>query len=99
MFRRIVRLVVHAEDESGIGTVRRRGDDDFFYRRAEVLLGVHALGKEAGGLDHDVRADGGPVNLGGVFYLENFKTPAFDGGGVLSMRDVMGPIAEGPDGF
>src|SRR5438270_4704063 len=45
MLRGIVALVVDTENKSGVGAVRGRGDDDFFHRSAEMLLGVRAFGE------------------------------------------------------
>ncbi len=42
-----------------------RGDDDLFYRAAEVGLGFFGVGEEAGGLNDYLRAYRGPVELGG----------------------------------
>jgi len=41
----------------GVWAIRRRGDDDLFNRRAEVLLRIGAFGEEAGGFDDDIGAD------------------------------------------
>jgi len=91
---RIVGLVVHTEDESRIGAIGGRGDDDFFHGRAEMLLGIGAFGEEAGGFDDDIRADGGPIDLGRILGLETFEAFPFHGDGVLGMRDLVRQIAE-----
>src|SRR6266481_373239 len=94
MLRRIVSLVVHAEDEGGVRAVGRRGDNDFFHRRAKMLLRVGALGKKTGGFDDDVRADRGPVNFGRIFRLENLEALPFHGDGVFGVRDGVRQVAE-----
>src|SRR6266404_9013840 len=38
VLRRVIGLVIHAEDKGGIRAVGGRGDDDFFHWRAKVLL-------------------------------------------------------------
>src|SRR4029077_19450050 len=90
----VVGLIVHAEDEGGIGAVGGSGDDNFFHGRAQMLLGIGAFGEEAGGFDDDVRADGGPIDFGGILHFENFEAAAIDGDGVFSIRDVVRQIAE-----
>src|SRR5262249_49227871 len=73
MIRGVVGLVVHAKNEGGVGSVGRSGDDDFFNRAAKMLFGLGALGEEAGRFDHNVSADGSPVDFGGVFRFENLE--------------------------
>src|SRR5438552_7204309 len=92
--RRIVGLVVHAEDESGVGAIGRGGDDHFFHGSAEMLFGVNAFGEEAGGFDDDIGSDRSPIDFGGILGLENLEALAFDGNGVIGMRHVVGKISE-----
>ncbi len=94
MRRRVVGLVVYAKDEGGVGAIGGRGDDDFFDRGAEMLLGVNTLGEEPGGFDDDVRANRSPINFGGIFSLENLEASTFHGDGVISMRHLVRQIPE-----
>src|SRR6266850_1957111 len=94
VLRWIVGFVVHAEDEGGIRAVGGRRDDDFFHRGAKVLLRINALGEKTGGLDDDIRADGGPVNLSRIFRLENLEALPFHGDSVFGVRDGVWKIAE-----
>src|SRR6266852_3089718 len=81
VLRRIVGLVVHAEDKGGIRTVGGRGDDDFLHRCAKMFLRVGSLGEKTGGFHDDIRADRGPVNLSRIFRLENLEALPFHGDG------------------
>ena len=60
---RIVGVVVHAEHERRVRAIGGSGDDDFLHRAAQMLLGIGALGEEAGRLDDDVGADRSPIDL------------------------------------
>src|SRR5437667_521428 len=90
----VVGLVVHAQDESGVGAIGRGGDDHFFHGSAEMLLGVNTLGEEAGGFDDDMRAYGSPIDFVGILGLENLEALAFDGDGVIGMRHLVVQNAE-----
>src|SRR6266700_6150202 len=92
--RGIVRLVIYAENKSRVRPVGGRGDNHFFHRRAKVFLRVNALGEEAGRFHNNVRADGRPIDLGGVLHLENLKALTIHGDGVIRVRDVVRQIAE-----
>src|SRR6266851_3720323 len=92
--RGIVSLVVHAEDERRIGAIGGRGDDYLFHRRAEMLLGVNALGEEAGRFNNDIRADRSPINLAGILGFENLEALSFHCDSVIGMGDVVRQIAE-----
>ena len=66
----VVDLVeVDAEDDVGVdrlGALGRRGEDHLARAGLEVLRGVGAGAEAAGGLDHDVDAEVGPRQVGGV---------------------------------
>jgi len=94
VLRRVIGLVIHAEDKGGIRAVGGRGDDDFFHWRAKVLLRIGALGEKTRGFDDDVRADGRPVNFDRIFRLENLEAFPFHGDGAFSVRDSVWKIAE-----
>jgi hypothetical protein len=79
VLRRVVLVVVDAEDEGDVFVGGRGGDDDLLDGVAEVGLGLGGVGEEAGGLDDDLRADGGPVELGGVALGEDLDLLAVDG--------------------
>ena len=66
----------------------------FFTVRAEVGLGLVGVGEEAGGLDDDLRADGGPVELGGVALGEDLDGLAVDDDGVFGRGDFVLQVAE-----
>ncbi len=94
MGRRIVGLVVHAEDKRCVGAIGGRGDDYFFHGRAEMLLSVHALGEEAGGFDDDIGANGSPIDLGGILGLKNLEALPFHGDRVIGMCHLVRKVAE-----
>ena len=94
VLRRIVGFVVHAEDKGGVRAVGRRRDNDFFHRRAKMLFRVGTLGEKTGGLDDNVRADGGPVNFGRIFRLENLEALPFHGDSAFRVRDAVRQVAE-----
>ena len=89
----IVGLVVYAENERGVGPVGGRGDDDLLHGPAEMLLGVNALGEEAGGLDDDLSADRGPINFAGILHLENLEALPFHRDGVIGVGDAVRQVA------
>ena len=66
----------------------------FLTVRAEVGLGLFGVGEEAGGLDDDLGADGGPVELGGVALGEDLDLLAVDGDEVLAVGDLVLEVAE-----
>ena len=49
-----------------------RRNDDFLHRAAQVLHGFFRVGEKPGGLHHDFRAQGSPVDLRRIFGGENF---------------------------
>src|SRR5690242_384519 len=59
-----------------------------------MFPGVDTLGKKAGGFHDNIRAHAGPVDFRGVFHLEDFESPAFDGNGFFGVSYVMRQIAE-----
>ena len=60
-------------------------------RCALALVGV---GEEAGGFDDDLRADGGPVELGGVALGEDLELLAVDGDEVRAVGDLVLQVAQ-----
>ena len=66
----------------------------FLTVRAEVRLGLFGVGEEAGGLDHDLCADGGPVELGRVALGEDLDLLAVDGDEVGAVGDLVLEVAE-----
>jgi hypothetical protein len=60
-------------------------------RCALALVGV---GEEAGGFDDDLRADGGPVELGGVALGEDLDLLAVDDDEVVALGDLVLQVAE-----
>jgi hypothetical protein len=67
---RVVRVVVDAHDDGDVLVLRRRRDDHLLGAVVQVHLGLVAVGEEPGGLDHDVRAQIAPRQLGGVTFGE-----------------------------
>src|ERR1700722_16474550 len=94
MLRGIVSLVVYAEHKRGVGIFRGRRNNHFLHWRAQVLLRFGPLGEEAGGLDHDIRADAGPVDLRRVLNLENLDGRAIDADRVVGVRNGVRQIPE-----
>ncbi len=90
----VVLVRVDAEDEGDVLVGGGGGDDDLLDGRAEVGLGLGGVGEEAGGLDDDLGADGGPVELGGVALGEDLDLLAVDGDEVVAVLDVVFEVAE-----
>src|ERR1700676_3461976 len=90
----IVGFVVDAENESGIGLVSGRGNDDFFHGAANVLGGFGTFGEKAGGFDHDIGADTGPIDLRRIFDFENLEGTAVHGDGIFGVGNFVGKIPE-----
>ena len=82
----VVLVFVDAENQGDVFVGGRSGDDDLLHGRAEVSLGLGGIGEEAGGFDDDLRADGSPVQLGGVALGEDLDLLAVDGDEVLRLR-------------
>src|SRR6267154_1522646 len=59
-----------------------------------MLFRVRTLGEKAGGFNDNIRANRRPINFGGIFGLEYLEALAFDGDGVIGMRDFVRQIAE-----
>ncbi len=51
MLRRVVHIVVHADDDGEVLALGRSRNDHFFRARLDVLASVLGLGEPAGGLD------------------------------------------------
>ena len=62
----IVLVLIDAQHDGDVFVGGRSGDDDLLDGRAQVSLGLGAVGEVAGGLDDDLRADRSPVQLGGI---------------------------------
>src|SRR3981081_201401 len=91
---RVVLVFVDSEDDGDVLVGRGGGDDDFFYGAAEVGFCLLRIGEEAGGFDDDLRADGGPVELGGVALGEDLDLLAVDGDEVGAVGYLVREIAE-----
>ena len=90
----IVLVLVDAEDESHVFIGGRGGDDDLFHGLAEVGFGLGGIGEVAGGFDDDLRACGGPVQLGGITLGEDFDLLAIDGNEVFAGDYIIGDVAQ-----
>ena len=64
-------VVVDADDERGVGPLRRGRHDHPGGAGIEVLAGLVPVGEEAGGLDHDVDLEVAPGQLLGVAHLQH----------------------------
>src|SRR5258705_13316194 len=94
MLRWIVGLVVHSEHKRGVGIFRRRRNNHFFHRRPKVLLRLGSLGEQAGGLDHYIRANTGPVDFRRVLHLENLDGLSLDADCVVGVRNGVRQISQ-----
>src|SRR5207248_5169992 len=94
MLRGVVALVVDPKNEGGVGAVRGRRDNDLFHGGAEMLLRVRAFGKEAGGLHDDFRADGSPIEFGGILDAEHREATTVYRDAVVGMSHFVRQIAE-----
>ncbi len=89
VLRRVVLVLVDAEDDGDVLVAGRGGDDDLLDGAAEVGLGLGGVGEEAGGFDDDLGAYAGPVELGGVALGEDLDLFAVDGDEVVAVLDVV----------
>ena len=75
---RIVLVVVDAEDDRDVRTLRGSGDDDLLGAGRQVLGGILPLGEEAGRLEHDVDAEVLPRELRRIAHREHLELVAVD---------------------
>ncbi len=94
VLRRVVLVFVDAENEGDVFVGGGSGDDDLFYGRAQVSLGLGGIGKVAGGLDDDLRAYVGPGQLGGIALGPDLDLFAVDGDEVVAGGDFVLQIAK-----
>ena len=94
VLRRVVLVVVDAEDDRQVGALGRRGDHDLLRARRDVLGRVVALGEEAGRFEDDVDAEVLPGQLGRVAHREHLELVAVDRDGVFSRFDLRVQVAE-----
>src|SRR6185437_4492905 len=94
VLRRVVLVVIDAEDDGDVLVAGRGRDDHLFDGRAEVGLGLGGVGEEAGRFDNDLGAYAGPVELGGIALGEDLDLFAVDGDEVIAMLDVVLEIAQ-----
>ena len=59
-----------------------------------MFPGFVGVGELSRGLDDDLRADGFPGQLGGIFFCENLECLAVDGDAVGAGGDFVGQVAE-----
>ena len=90
----VVLVVVDAEDYGEVLVGGGGGDDDFLDGGAEVGLGLLGVGEEACGFDNDLRSDGGPVELGGIAFGEDFNLLAVHRDEVGAVGDLLLEVAE-----
>ena len=90
MLRRIVSLVVDAQDQGDVRVGGRGADDDFFRPAGlDVLEEIRPFGPFARGFHHDVDAQVLPGEAGDVLLGEDLDPAAFEDDGVALDRDVM----------
>ncbi len=77
-----------------IGIGGRRGDDHLFDRTFDVLACFRPGGKQPGGLHHDLRAHGAPIELRRVLDLEYAETLSVNRDRVVGMLHGVGQIAK-----
>jgi len=66
----------------------------FFTGARRCFFCVRPFGEEASGFDDDIRADGSPIDFGGIFYLENLEALAIHGDRVFGVGDFVRQVAE-----
>ena len=88
--RRVELVLVHAEDEGGVGVLGRRGDDDARRTGFEVLARLLALGVLAGRLDDDIDPELVPGELLRVRYGQHLDPSLADDHLVAVDRDRLG---------
>src|ERR1700677_1761317 len=91
---RIVNLFIYSQHQGNVFILCRRGDDDFFDRPAQMLLGIIGVGETSGRFEHDLNADGFTWKLGLIFLAENLKDVTVDSNGVGSGRDLIAQVSE-----
>ena len=91
---RIVLVLVDAHYDGDVFIGGGRGDNDLLHRSAQVLLGQLALGELAGRLDHDLGADGFPIELGRVLLGEHLDVLAVDADEVCAGGNFVGQVAK-----
>ena len=94
VLRRVVLLVIHAQNDGNVFVLCRRRDDDFLHRSAQVLLGFVGIGKAARRLDHNLRAYRVPRQGGRIFLFEDFDGLAIDRDAVGASGYLIRQVAE-----
>jgi len=94
MFGRIVLIVIHAHDNGDVFVLSRSRNDDLFHRATHVLLGIFCIGESSRGLDHNLRANGSPIQLRRVLLGKYADSLVVDLYAVPARSDVMGKIAQ-----
>ena len=94
MFGGIVGGFVDAHHNGDIFIFGWRGDDNFLHRAAQVLAGVHCIGKAAGGFHHHLRAHRFPIQLGRIFFGEDADLLAINADGISLSLDLVMQVAE-----
>ena len=94
VFGGVVFGVVDAQDEGDVLVGGGSGDNDLFNRFAEVGLGLGGVGEETSGFNDDLRAYGGPVELGGIALCEDLDFFAVDDEGIFGVGDFVLQVAE-----
>ena len=87
MRRRVVLVLVHAEDDRDVLALGRRADDDLPGAGRDVGLGLLGVREEARALEDDVDAELAPRQVGRVLLLEDPDLPAVNDQEVVRVVD------------
>ena len=90
----VVLVLVYAHDDGDVFILGRGGDDDLFYRSAQVLLGVFGVGEASGRFDDDLCTDGFPIDFGGVFFGKNLEFLSLHVDGITAGGNFVMQVAE-----
>ena len=91
---RVINLLINSKHERNIFVLGGRRNDDFFYRPANMFLGVIGIGKMACGFEHNLGADRIPWKFGRIPLGENLESLVVYGNAVRSSRDLIMQVAE-----
>src|SRR5207302_11345995 len=82
-------VAVHADDEGGVATLGRGGDDPAGSARLDVHGRLVAVGEDAGGLDHDIDAELPPRQGLGISLGQDLEGVGADGDAVAGDLDLL----------
>src|SRR5689334_10828643 len=91
---RIVLAFVHTEHNGDVLILGWRGNDDFLYGSTEVLARRLGICESSGGLDHNLRSDRLPIEVGRILLGEHSDSFAANLDAVLTGRNIFRKISE-----